>query len=168
MSTDDVKNELTELEVPVRSVEKFKNTKFPLIFTITVPKNVSAKELSTKARYIQRTRVYYEPHISKRELIQCKKCQAWGHATANCHLNVVRCVKCAGSHRSYDCDKSKDAAALCCNCSGKHPASSPDCPIYKKAVETKHKRNAQPAPASDRQRYKPAPPPTTNAWTDQR
>ncbi|KAK9679958.1 hypothetical protein QE152_g39533 [Popillia japonica] len=48
VEAEDVKLELLELEVPVKSVEKFKNTKNP-IFMLTVPKNVGIKQLSTKA-----------------------------------------------------------------------------------------------------------------------
>ncbi|KAK9710006.1 hypothetical protein QE152_g26265 [Popillia japonica] len=94
IEVQDVKDELVKLEIPVVGVEKFKNTKNP-IFMITVPKSIAVKELYSKAKYLQITRVYYEPRVSKRKLIQCK-CHAWGYATTNCHLNVVRCVKCAG------------------------------------------------------------------------
>ncbi|KAK9679957.1 hypothetical protein QE152_g39533 [Popillia japonica] len=175
VEAEDVKLELLELEVPVKSVEKFKNTKNP-IFMLTVPKNVGIKQLSTKARYVQRTKtkaryvqrtkVYYEPHMSKRELIQCKKCQEWGHATANCFLGVVRCVKCAGSHRSYECSKSRTEPATCCNCGGDHPASSLECDSYIKAVETKKRKNDRAAISAQtrKPKYQPAPPPKTNAW----
>ncbi|KAK9703824.1 hypothetical protein QE152_g29064 [Popillia japonica] len=165
----EVKDELIELEIPVINVEKFKNTK-NAIFMITVPKNIPMNELYNKAKYLQRTRVYYEPHISKRELIQCKKCQckkcqAWGHATTNCHLNVVRCVKCADKHRSFECAKSREEPAVCCNCGKNHPASSVECPAYIAAVEAKNKRNMQATLTQvNKKRFLPAPPPKTNAW----
>ncbi|KAK9703788.1 hypothetical protein QE152_g29071 [Popillia japonica] len=152
---------------------------------ITVPKNIPMNELYNKAKYLQRTRVYYEPHISKRELIQCKKCQAWGHATTNCHLNVVRCVKCADKHRSFECAKSREEPAvccncgrnhpassvecpayICCNCGRNHPASSVECPAYIAAVEAKNKRNLQATLSTqvNKKRFLPAPPPKRNAW----
>ncbi|GJQ88762.1 hypothetical protein Trydic_g15418, partial [Trypoxylus dichotomus] len=72
---EDVKNELLELNVSVKSVVKFKNTKH-LIFMITVPKSVTIKQLQVQVRYLQHTQIYFEPHRSKKDLIQCKKCQA--------------------------------------------------------------------------------------------
>lgn len=135
---------------------------------ITVPKGTNIHELNTKARYLQRTRVYYEPHVSKRDIIQCKKCQTWGHATVNCFLNVIRCVKCAGTHISSECGKPRTDPAVCCNCGGSHPACSTECPHYKKAVEEKNKRSAQTTlvPKANTRQYRPAPPPSRNAWTD--
>lgn len=113
----------------------------------------------SKAKYIQRTRVYYEPHINKREITQCKQCQEWSDATANCFLGVTRCVKCAGSHRSYECGKSREEPATCCNCGGDHPASSMDCNCYNKAVEAKQRRNTQAAISAQtrKPKYQPAP-----------
>ncbi|KAK9721117.1 hypothetical protein QE152_g21706 [Popillia japonica] len=141
--TEDVKNELVELNFKVLSVVKFKNTKLP-IYMITVPKTVNLKLLQTKVRYLQNTRVYFEAHFSKREVIQCKKCQAWGHATSNCFLNVSRCVKCADEHRSFECKKERDIPARCCNCRGDHPASSMECPAYKKALDERNRRSRKP------------------------
>lgn len=106
VEVSDVRDELIELDIPIKHVDKFNNTKNP-IFMVTVPKTVSIKELAKKAMYIQRT------HIAKRELTQCKKCQAWGHATANYHLNIVRCVKRAACHRSFKCQKDRNKPAVC-------------------------------------------------------
>ncbi|GJQ66435.1 hypothetical protein Trydic_g13267 [Trypoxylus dichotomus] len=161
---EDVKNELLELNVCVKTVVKFKNTKHP-IFMITVPKSVTIKQLQVQVRYLQHTKIYFEPHRSKKDLIQCKKCQAWGHATANCFLKVTRCVKCAEEHRSFLCKKDREQPARCCNCGGDHPASSTQCPAYKKALAEKQ-RKSKPAQrkAEAQTRYVPAPLPTRNAW----
>ncbi|KAK9710429.1 hypothetical protein QE152_g26034 [Popillia japonica] len=179
---DDVRQELLELEIAVKSVDKFKNTRTPIIMENTY--NIRECIMNpTKGKYLQHTRVYYEPHINKREIIQCKKCQEWGHATANCFLGVSRCVKCkkcqewghatancflgvsrcvkcAGNHRSFECEKSRTEPATCCNCGGDHPASSMECSSYKKAIEAKQRRNAQAAISAHtrKPKYQPAPP----------
>ncbi|KAK9710035.1 hypothetical protein QE152_g26280 [Popillia japonica] len=69
---EDVKSELKELEIDARSVIQFKNSRNP-IFMCVVGKNVSLKDLQNKGRYLQRTKVYYEHYINKKEITQCKK-----------------------------------------------------------------------------------------------
>ncbi|KAK9753659.1 hypothetical protein QE152_g1797 [Popillia japonica] len=131
----DIKQELTELDIKaeldikVHNVVKFRNTKHPIYMCMTA-KDVTINDLKTKARYLQRAKVYYEAHLSKRALTQCKKCQAWGHATLNCHLGVERCVKCAQNHLSQQCKKDRSLPAKCANCGGEHPASSTECRVY--------------------------------------
>ncbi|KAK9708162.1 hypothetical protein QE152_g27410 [Popillia japonica] len=128
------------LTYALRKGGRFKKTRNP-IFMITVPKGVPLQDIATKARYLQRTRVYFEQHINKKVMTQCKKWQEWGHATSNCFLNIVRRVKCAQSHRSYECpDTTKESSAKCCNCGGAHPASSTECPRYMQALESRQRR----------------------------
>lgn len=167
VAEDDLKTELTDLGIPVRTVEKFRKTKNP-IYMMTVLKGTTLKDVCAKARYLQRTRVYIEAHINKKTLTQCKKCQDWGHATTNCYLNEVRCVKCAKAHRSFECpDTESTGAVKCCNCGGSHPASSTECPKYLKALETRQRRQqpSQKGPKKDQVRFVPAPPPKINAWS---
>lgn len=163
---EDLKLELTELALPPKTIVKFSKTRYP-IFMITVDKKVTLKDLQTKARFLQRTRAYFEPYYNKKEVIQCKKCQQWVHATANCYMNVVKCVKCAGSHRSFECDKEREVPAVCCNCGKDHPASSTDCEVYQTIVEER-KAKARRAAPTPKQKYVAAPAPTTNAWENRK
>lgn len=166
----EIKQELLELEVKVHNVVKFRNTRCPIYMCMT-DKNVTINELKTKARYLQRARVYYETHINKKALTQCKKCQTWGHATLNCHLGIERCVKCGQNHLSHQCNKDKNVPAKCANCGGDHPASSTECRIYinelgkLRASKKKARRLREPLQSSQNSRYIPAPPPPVNAWT---
>ncbi|KAK9722734.1 hypothetical protein QE152_g19508 [Popillia japonica] len=166
----EIKQELLELEVKVHNVVKFRNTRCPIYMCMT-DKNVTINELKTKARYLQRARVYYETHINKKALTQCKKCQTWGHATLNCHLGIERCVKCGQNHLSHQCNKDKNVPAKCANCGGDHPASSTECRIYinelgkLRASKKKARRLREPLQSSQNSRYIPAPPPSVNAWT---
>ncbi|GJQ87710.1 hypothetical protein Trydic_g22081 [Trypoxylus dichotomus] len=52
------------------------------------------------------------PGAPKKGIIQCKKCQALGHATANCFLKVMRCVECIEEHRSFMCKKPPSTTPL--------------------------------------------------------
>lgn len=129
--------------------------------------NKSIAELNAKHRYLQHTRVFWERYKNKREIIQCKNCQRWGHATSNCHLKP-RCVKCGADHMTRECVKPKDIDAKCANCNGAHTACNISCPVYTNLLEQranryKNKRAPKPAP-----RYLPAPPPSTNIWDTRR
>lgn len=167
---EDIQAELRELDIRVQSVVRFRNTKYPIFMCVT-PKNVTINDMRAKARYLQRARVYFEPHLNKKCITQCKKCQAWGHATMNCHLGVARCVKCAGNHLSRECDKEKDTPAKCANCGEDHPASSVKCAVYQREVQRqndardKERILRQANGTRGTQRYVPAPPPPVNAWT---
>jgi len=76
--------------------------------------------------YSQRFKVkdYKEP------LLQCFKCQNYGHSSRNCG-GKERCVICAGNHNYKDCPKDK---IQCANCKGEHTSSYLGC---EKAIEAK-------------------------------
>lgn len=170
---EEIMKELRENNLNVINVVKFKNTRYP-IFMCVVGKQVSLKDLQEKARYLLRTKVYYENHVNKRELTQCKRCQVWGHATSNCYLGAPRCVKCAGEHNSYECTKSREEPAKCRNCEKDHPASSLECEVYLAELEEKRQRTARSRLANSGRRdpppnrYVSAPLPSRNAWTQKR
>ncbi|KAK9709952.1 hypothetical protein QE152_g26298 [Popillia japonica] len=141
----DVKNELLELGIE---------------------RSVTLKDLQKSGRYLQHTRVYYEPHTSKKQAIQCHKCQQWGHATANCYLSVIRCVKCGQGHKPSECTLPREQPAKCCNCGEAHPASSSKCPVYLKYIDSREQKKVRSgaSAAARAARYVPAPPPKENAW----
>lgn len=55
--------------------------------------------------------------LPKKRIIQCHRCQQWGHASSNCY-GEIKCLKCAGTHLTQECTKSPDTAAKCANCQG--------------------------------------------------
>ena len=63
---------------------------------------------------------------------RCTKCQKFGHFRKWCRKEKDVCVRCGGEdHYQAACFNE----AKCVNCSGNHPASSVDCPIYKYRCE---------------------------------
>lgn len=113
-----------------------------------VKRSVALKDLQKTARYLQHTRMYYEPHTSKKEAIQCYKCQQWGHTTANCYL-PVECT--------LPRDRRRNAATV---------ASAPKYSVYLKFVENRGQRKLKNGAASAARaaRNVPAPPPKVNTW----
>ena len=60
--------------------------------------------------------------------LRCFKCQTFGHHESNCRQSK-RCAYCGLVGHEEDEESSCEAKSpLCCNCSGKHPAYSRECP----------------------------------------
>jgi len=91
---------------------------------------MTAASMSSVANEIAASAEY----INSKRILQCYRCQAFGHTSANC-FKTPRCVKCAQSHLTSECAKTPDTPAKCCNCSGDHPASYTQCPAYLKYQE---------------------------------
>ena len=102
--------------------------------------NLNAKFTLThlkKINYLFHSRIYWDKFINNKIILQCYRCQAFGHTSSNCYKSP-RCVKCASNHLTKDCTKMPELPATCCNCNGNHPASFSECPSYLKFLE---KRN---------------------------
>jgi len=64
-------------------------------------------------------------------VLQCYKCQNFGHSSRNCG-GKERCVVCSGNHRLSDCPKDK---VKCANCAAEHASSFSGCPKVQEAVK---------------------------------
>ncbi|KAL7745063.1 hypothetical protein ACLKA6_008128 [Drosophila palustris] len=83
-------------------------------------------------------KVKVEKIYRRRKLVlQCYKCQRFGHTLRDCTATEPTCVKCAGQHTSRICSITDQADRSCSNCKGKHPASWDRCPIYLAALQAK-------------------------------
>ena len=78
-------------------------------------------------RFIERIKIYWEKFESRKPTIQCFRCHAHSHTSANCNKKAV-CVKCAGEHESRSCKKTLDVPPTCANCKGNHPVNFSQCP----------------------------------------
>lgn len=87
-----------------------------------------------------------EPLKTKTTVIQCHRCQMFGHAQKNCNAEY-KCLKCGDGHSTHLCPKPRTTPAKCANCAGEHPAN------YSKCSEN---------PNSNPQLEKPK---TTKPWT---
>lgn len=67
----------------------------------------------------------------KRIISQCSNCQKYGHTKNYCTKDPV-CVKCAGAHKTLNCQMipGKDTVK-CALCQGNHTANYKGCEIYK-------------------------------------
>lgn len=71
--------------------------------------------------------------------IQCFRCQAHGHTSANCN-KTPKCVKCAQSHDTRTCSKTPSTPAKCINCSGDYPANYSKCPALLAFLQKRSKK----------------------------
>jgi hypothetical protein len=65
-------------------------------------------------------------------LLQCYKCQGFGHTSLKCTEKTERCVKCAKAHSTKDCTATEDKCWNCCKAkksSINHRANSKTCPF---------------------------------------
>ena len=82
--------------------------------------------------YFGRIRIRCEPFRPAPSITQCYQCQGFNHVAKDCK-NKVKCMRCAGPHKSSECpEKNKNSFnPKCTNCKGDHVAASRECPKFK-------------------------------------
>lgn len=143
--TANVTMELEKMGHEVRQIVKVlhRATKeaLPLFYVDLEPKN-NNKDIF-KIKQIDHMKITFEPPHKKKEVLQCKRCQRFGHSKNQC-FRPFRCVKCGDDHPTTTCAKSRDTEATCANCQEKHPASYRGCLKYKQYKEQILKLNPKP------------------------
>lgn len=92
---------------------------------------------------LQQAIVTVEPPRKSKTLVQCTRCQEFGH-TKNYCCKPFRCVKCPGNHETAKCTKDITAPPTCSLCGENHPANYKGCRIYLEAI---NKRRSPQAPS---------------------
>jgi hypothetical protein len=100
------------------------------LFMLSFDHSEDIKKIFSIAHIVS-TKVTIEAIRTERENIpQCKRCQLFGHTKAFCNRKP-RCVKCAGSHLTFECTLDKKAPPKCSNCQEAHPANYRGCAVAK-------------------------------------
>ena len=75
-------------------------------------------------------------------VLQCFKCQKFGHNFYECNESESKCLRCGGNHRlaSYSIPK---ANAKCANCQGNHAANFKGCSAFKDAQKNTRELEAR-------------------------
>lgn len=104
-------------------------------------------------KYIYHQKITIEDPKRKNTVVQCTRCQQYGHTKNNC-MRPYRCVKCAGEHKTTTCTIDRNTPAVCTLCSGSHPANYKGCQVYKEIAARKwgnKQKQPQTKVASDKQ-----------------
>lgn len=119
------------------------------LFMLTFDRSEDIKKIFD-IQYLCHMKIKIEALRSNKLIPQCKRCQRYGHTHKYCQHGPI-CVKCAGNHRTIDCQQERDVPAKCSNCAEAHPASYRGCLV---ARELQIRRNNL---ISERRPKKPQP-----------
>ena len=70
-------------------------------------------------------------------ILQCFKCQSFGHKALNC-AKKEKCVVCGEAHSHKNCPNKENQKPKCANCRGPHVANYGGCPAYKDQAFRQH------------------------------
>lgn len=130
--TDEIKKELEEAGHEVRNIMNIQHrlTKKPLcLFYIDLEPRENNKAIY-ELQFIYNTRITIEAPRRNRGIVQCTRCQQYGHSKTYCN-KPYNCVKCGDQHNTKICTKPKNTPAKCALCNGDHPANYRGCNVYK-------------------------------------
>lgn len=135
-NTTEISKELYENGHEVRQIVNIRHraTKEPLpVFYVDLEPKPNNKAIFD-VKYLNNMKITFEAPYKKKEIMQCKRCQRFGHSKNQC-FRPYRCVKCGSAHPTTTCTKKPDTEATCANCDEKHPASYKGCKVYKQYRE---------------------------------
>lgn len=139
VNTQELKEEIEKLGHTVTNISNIKQriSRKPLpLFHIELKQNPNNKDIYNVDRLMNLIVKFEAPH-PKREVVQCIRCQRYGHTQKFCSRNP-RCVKCAGDHLTNQCQRrTKSNDVKCVLCDGNHPANYKGCIVYKEIQKRK-------------------------------
>lgn len=134
---DEIKEALLQEGFETRNVVNVKNwrTKEPLpMFFVDLEPTENVKKIY-ELEYLLYTKIKIEPPRPRKEIVQCMRCQQFGHTKSYCTLPPV-CVRCGGEHDNRTCPNEKNDTPKCGLCEGNHPANYRGCPAYKNLIRS--------------------------------
>ena len=141
---EEIKSGLNSAGAPVCHIRQVKRNvvdednqklSMPLpIWVISMPINEEAVHKLKSVTGLFDFRIRFEDFKFRNGTFQCFGCQNIGHKAEFCNLKT-QCVKCAGLHNTWDCQKTRNTPAKCVNCEGEHPDNYRGCPIAQKFKE---------------------------------
>jgi len=143
--TDYIKDEIEKHGFMVKNVTNIlkSQSKEPLpLFFVDLNPSPNNQDIF-KINNLCFSKVKFEaPHI-RRDLVQCHRCQQYGHTKSYCN-HLPKCVRCGDNHTSDQCSKPKDLPAKCALCSNAHPANYRGCTVHKdlQRLRKKHQPNS--------------------------
>lgn len=139
--------ELAKLGFKVRNIinARHRVTKqpLPLFFIDLEPQKHNTDIFNLK--FLMHSKISVEPPKQKTHIIQCTRCQAYGHSKTYCN-RPHNCVKCGQPHDTKICTKTRQTPAKCALCAGNHPANYKGCTVYLDLTNARNKGNIRHSP----------------------
>ena len=73
-----------------------------------------------------------ELYRKKKPIIQCYRCQRYGHIATTCTSETERCGRCSGDHKMRQCSSN---VLKCSNCRGNHVSPDNRCPKFQEVKQ---------------------------------
>lgn len=106
-------------------------------------------KLVKEIKYIHHQAIKIEDPRKRKTIVQCHRCQQYGHCKNNC-MRPYRCVKCGEGHKTSDCPKKdRNTPAKCALCFCDHPANYKGCQVYKEIASRKLNHSKTTAQGND-------------------
>jgi len=97
-----------------------KSTKGPFpIFFIDIEPSLNYTDIF-KMSLLCFTKIKVKTPHSKKDILQCRRCQAYNHTRSYCK-HSYRCVRCGEEHESTSCTKNRCSSAKLALCRRNHP-----------------------------------------------
>jgi hypothetical protein len=135
----ELKEEITRMGHTVRNIinARHRITKDPLnLFFVDLEPSGNNKDIYKITR-LQNSVIQIEPPRKGKHIVQCTRCQLYGHTKTYCNRPYV-CVKCSGQHNTASCKKDNSTPATSAFCGGGHPANYKGCGFYQKHYYDKY------------------------------
>jgi len=139
VDVQELKEEIPRLGHTVRNIinARHRVTKDPLnLFFVDLEPSGNNKDIYKISR-LQNSVIQIEPPRQGKHIVQCTRCQLYGHTKSYCNRPYV-CVKCSGQHSTASCKKNNTTPATCALCGGDHPANYKGCDFYQKQYHAKY------------------------------
>lgn len=105
-------------------------------FFVNIERNENNKAVKD-IKSIYHQHVIIEDPRKSTTIVQCQRCQQYGHSKNNC-MRPFRCVKCGQGHKTSDCPKKdRNTPAKCALCFCDHPANYKGCQVYMEILAKK-------------------------------
>lgn len=142
---EEIKEELSAKGHQIRNIVNIKHriTKNPLpLFYADLEPHNNNKDIYN-IEFLCHTRIIVEPPRKRNDIIQCMRCQRYGHSRTYC-TKPYNCVRCGRAHDSRTCKKPRSIPATCALCNGDHPANFKGCSVYQdlRNLKTNNNRNS--------------------------
>ncbi|GJQ65105.1 hypothetical protein Trydic_g3648 [Trypoxylus dichotomus] len=149
ITDDEIKQDLQAQDYPVEKITRMKGKQgkpSPLVL-VEIDRHYKSIYNITDCCGLA---VKVEALRTRNLIVQCHKCQMFGHTQSSCNINY-KCMKCGEDHSTHLYEKPRTTPPKCANCGGEHLSTYLKCPENTNNAVGK--------------KYIDAPLPKNNPWT---